>query len=124
MLVVLTGWQANAADGVAVDASSKSDVVSFCIRADDDHKVSAEFGVEFRPDTPKRWKEHFPKIVTGEGAYFSMPLRIDLKPRGDPSGQTVHLQFGTCSAARLQCDLVQVAVRVPATRAVAPSCLE
>ncbi len=111
---LLNGLTRLASGGVTLDVETLSDRVVFCVRADETHKVSSEFGVEFKIEKRNSgtWKERFPKVVTGSNWYFTLPLRIDLMTRGNASGQRVHVELGACSTSNM-CDRVEFVAVVP-----------
>jgi hypothetical protein len=102
-----------ASEGVSVDVAALDDGVAFCINTSADQKISAEYGIEFWPDTASGWREKFPKLVTADRAYFELPLRIHLKRRGEVAGTRMHVKLGTCSVSKGQCELVEITVRIP-----------
>jgi hypothetical protein len=100
--------------GVSITVHYLHDRSVFCIDADATHKISAEYGIEFR--VPKKdiqlWSERFPKVVNGEGRYFSLPLQVELMARGDVIGRHVTVELGACSSEAL-CDTITFDLAVP-----------
>jgi hypothetical protein len=110
-------------EGVSVDVMVLRDLVAFCIKAANDLKVSAEYGVEFKVDRreTRLWNERFPKMVTGADYYFDLPLRIELKSRGDVRQHRIELDLGACSEATY-CTPVKFKLTMPANYAAAMQC--
>jgi hypothetical protein len=101
-------------DGVTINVRTLRDRVIFCINADQDHKISSEFGVEFTvfQQDERLWAETFPKIVTRSGWYFNLPLGLNLKTRAEVSGRTVRIKLGACSVDEL-CNVLNFSVEIP-----------
>jgi hypothetical protein len=110
-------------DGLSVDVTVLRDHVAFCIKAGNDLKISSEYGVEFKVDRrdTRLWDERLPKVVTGAGYYFDLPLRIDLKSRGDVRSRRVELDMGACSKATY-CKPVRFKLTMPSNYATAVQC--
>ena len=110
-------------DGVSVEVMALRDHVAFCIRAENDLKISAEYGVEFKVDRrdARLWNERMPKTVTGAGYYFDLPLRIDLKSRGDVRQHRIELDLGACSEATY-CAPVKFKLTMPSNYAAGVQC--
>jgi hypothetical protein len=102
-------------DGVNLSIATLADRVVFCISASGDLKVSSEYGVEFKADGPygKLWRETLPKVVTGSPYYFDLPLRIELKTRGNAEERPITVDLGACSSAANACVPVTFEVSAP-----------
>jgi hypothetical protein len=102
-------------DGVSLSIATLADGVVFCISASGDLKVSSEYGVEFRADGPnaRLWRETLPKVVTGSPYYFDLPLRIELKTRGNAQERPITVGLGACSAAANVCAPITFEVSAP-----------
>jgi hypothetical protein len=102
-------------NGVNLSIATLADRVVFCISALGDLKVSSEYGVEFRADGPygKLWQETLPKVVTGSPYYFDLPLRIELKTRGNAEERPITVDLGACSSAANACVPVTFEVSAP-----------
>src|SRR5665213_2523169 len=59
-------------NGVALEVHTMRDRVFFCIDAEKDFKISAQYGVEFKASRREAhlWNESLPKVVTGSDWYF------------------------------------------------------
>jgi hypothetical protein len=92
-------------EGVSLSIATLGDRVAFCIAASGDLKISSEYGIEFKADGQhgKLWSETLPKVVTGPPYYFDLPLRIELKTRGDARERPITVDLGACSAAANVC---------------------
>lgn len=103
-------------EGVSVDVMALRDHVAFCITAANDLKISSEYGVEFKVDRrdARLWDERFPKAVTAAPYYFDLPLRIELKSRGDVRQRRIELDLGACSEATY-CTPVRFKLTLPST---------
>jgi hypothetical protein len=90
-------------EGISVEVTALRDLVAFCIMAANDLKISSEYGVEFKVDgrDARLWNERLPKTVTAAPYYFDLPLRIELKSRGDVRQRRIELDLGACSEATL-----------------------
>jgi hypothetical protein len=110
-------------EGVSVEVVVLRDLVAFCIKAANDLKVSAEYGVEFKVDRrdTRLWNERFPKMVTGADYYFDLPLRIELKSHGDVRQHRIALDLGACSEATY-CTPVRFKLTMPSNYAAAAQC--
>jgi hypothetical protein len=88
-------------DGVTLDAYSNGKLVTFCFNAEQNVKIAAEYGVEFKtpPVEARFWKEKLPKVVAGSDPYFEPPVRIDLRTQGSPPSRKVSVGFGICVSA-------------------------
>jgi hypothetical protein len=103
--------------GVSLEVKTLPDRVLLCVNSDGEHKISSQFGIEFNADKGSDvWEESFPKIVEGPDWYFALPLRIDLKTRGNPAGQHLRIELGACSAKRSLCNKIEFLVIVPPMR--------
>ena len=104
--------------GISIQVQRLKDGVSFCVRSDGEHKVSSEFGIEFRVERgdPRSWRDKLPKIVTGQGWYFLLPMEVELATLKDPGGQTMHVELGACSAKDNNCDKLEFSIPVPKDR--------
>ena len=102
--------------GVSIHVQRLADRVAFCVSADQHHKVSSEFGIEFSLEkgSASAWKDRLPKLATGPGYYFDLPARFDLRTRGNPEGQSVHIELGACSKETNMCDKLEFVAAVPA----------
>ena len=102
-------------DGVRLAVEAHTDHVVFCISASGDLKVSSEYGVEFKSakTTSKLWAEALPKVVTGPPYYFALPLRIELRTRGNAQERAITLALGACSAASNACVPITFEVNIP-----------
>jgi hypothetical protein len=102
-------------DGVNLSIATLADRVVFCISASGDLKISSEYGVGFKADGPngKLWRETLPKVVTGSPYYFDLPLRIELKTRGNAEKRPITVDLGACSAAANACVPVTFEVSAP-----------
>jgi hypothetical protein len=102
-------------NGVNLSIATLADRVVFCISALGDLKVSSEYGVEFKADGPygKLWRETLPKVVTGSPYYFDLPLRIELKTRGNAEERPITVDLGACSSAANACVPVTFEVSAP-----------
>jgi hypothetical protein len=102
-------------DGVTLAVTTLVDRVVFCITATGDIKVSSEYGVELKsaPHDARSWLDALPKVVTGVPYYFDLPLRVELKTRGNARERRVDLNLGACSAAANACLPVTFEVRTP-----------
>lgn len=112
-------WDVRAArEGVTLRARVLRDRVRFCIDAAQDLKVSAQYGVELKAPADERmlWAEALPKVVTGPGWYFGLPLQIDLTTAGTPRERHVHLDLGACSSAKQMCSSIVFDVVLPPYR--------
>jgi hypothetical protein len=119
-LVALAPFSADAEvhmqkDGVTLSVTTLVDRVIFCISALGDSKISSEFGVEFKADrqNSKLWSEHLPKVVTGPPYYFDLPLRVELKTRGNAQERPISLNLGACSSAANTCVPITFEVKAP-----------
>jgi|SRR5450432_446886 hypothetical protein len=103
-------------DGVSLSIATLADRVVFCISASGDLKVSSEYGVGFRADgqNGKLWRETLPKVVTATPYYFDLPLRIELKTRGNAEVRPITVDLGACSSAANACVPVIFEVSAPA----------
>jgi hypothetical protein len=110
-------------DGLSVEVMVQRNHVVFCIRAENDLKISSEYGVEFKADRrdARLWDERLPKVVTGAGDYFDLPLRIDLKSRGDVRGRRIAMDMGACSEATL-CTPVRFKLTLPSNYSGGAQC--
>jgi hypothetical protein len=101
--------------GISIQAQRLQNHVSFCVRSDGDHKVSSEFGIEFRIEhgDPRMWAETFPKLITADGWYFSLPMRVNLATRRSFVGQVMHVELGACSVKDNNCDRLDYRIAVP-----------
>lgn len=101
--------------GVSIQVQRLHDRVSFCVSADRHHKVSSEFGIEFRLEKggASAWKEKLPKIVTGAGYYFELPARFDLRTRPSAEAQAMHIELGACSQEAAMCDKLEFVAVIP-----------
>jgi hypothetical protein len=101
--------------GISIQAQRLKDSISFCVRSDGEHKVSSEFGIEFKVERGDAgsWRDKLPKIITGPGYYFSLPKEVELATRKDPGGQTMHVELGACSAKENRCDRLEFSIPVP-----------
>jgi hypothetical protein len=108
--------------GVSIEVQRLHDRVSFCVSADQHHKVSSEFGVEFSLEkgSASAWKERLPKVITGPGYYFDLPARFDLRTRANAEGQSIHVALGACSKEADMCDKLEFVTTVPAEIEQAP----
>jgi hypothetical protein len=102
-------------NGVTLAVTTLVDRVVFCISASGDLKVSSEYGVEFKsnPHNAKFWLDALPKVVTGPPYYFDLPLRIELKTRGNVHERRVDLNLGACSSAANACVPITFEVSAP-----------
>ena len=102
-------------DGVSLSIATLADRVVFCISASGDLKVSSEYGVEFKADGPngELWRETLPKVVTGSPYYFDLPLRIELKTRGNAPARPITVDLGACSSAANACVPITFEVSAP-----------
>jgi hypothetical protein len=103
-------------DGVLISVRPLPDQVLFCIDADADHKISAEFGVEFKliRGDKRLWREEFPKLITGPSQYFELPILVSLQASSRRvAGHSLHVVLGACSFVTFTCDLINRIVRVP-----------
>jgi hypothetical protein len=105
-------------DGLSVAVASLADRVAFCITAADDLKISSEYGIEFKTDRRNSvfWLEALPKVVTGPPYYFDLPLRIELRTRGNVRERRIELNLGVCSSAASTCVPISLEVIVSAVR--------
>ncbi len=106
-------------DGVALSVMSLPDRIVFCIEADANHKISAEYGVEIKllKGDKKLWREKFPKVITGPNRYFELPVRIDLHTLShNVGGNSLEITFGACSSLTSSCNLIRQSIRVPEVR--------
>jgi hypothetical protein len=110
-------------EGVSVEAMVLRDRVAVCIWAENDLKISAEYGVEFKVDRrdTRLWNERFPKMVTGAGSNFDLPLRVELSARGDLRQRRIEVDLGACSEATF-CTPVRFKLTLPAIYAVRSPC--
>jgi hypothetical protein len=101
-------------DGVTLDAYALDDRVVFCINAEKDLSISAEYGVQFKAhrNDMRWWNESLPKRVTGKDDYFEMPLQIDLKIRGGLKKRHVDVDLGACSVGKY-CTPISFRVTIP-----------
>jgi hypothetical protein len=102
-------------DGVSLHARTFRDAVIICINAQPPLRIaSSDYGVRFEIERNDRrfWNEAFPKTVTGPGWYFDLPLRIELKTRGDVQRRRIDVDLGTCSEATL-CNPVKLLITLP-----------
>jgi hypothetical protein len=110
------GEQSDAArverDGVILEIQTLADRVVFCVSAREGIKISAQYGVTIDAYGRDKnvWNERLPKIITGDGWDFNLPLRIELNTRGSAAAGRVNIRLGACSD---HCDLVVFDVRVP-----------
>ena len=102
--------------GVSIQVQRLADRVAFCVNADQHHKVSSEFGVEFSLEkgSASAWKEKLPKVMTGPGYYFELPARFDLRTRANAEAQSIHIELGACSKEADICDKLEFVAAVPA----------
>jgi hypothetical protein len=119
-LLVLAPFSADAEvhlqkDGVRLSVTTLVDRVVFCISASSDLKISSEYGVEFKADRQngRFWSEPLPKVVTGPPYYFILPLRIELKTRGNAQERPISLNLGACSSAANTCVPVTFEINAP-----------
>jgi len=106
-------------DGVAVRAFVLSDRVVFCFSAEPTVKIASDYGINFRvPDNEKEaWSEALPKLVTKEGWYFALPLRVELKTRGAISARHVSLDLGACYAEKY-CNPIALDIEITSSPAM------
>jgi hypothetical protein len=113
--------------GVSLSTATLGDRVVFCIAASGDLKISSEYGVEFRTDGQhgRLWSETLPKVVTGPPYYFDLPLRIELKTRGNARERPITVDLGACSAAANVCLPItfEVSASGSSQSEAAPDCL-
>jgi hypothetical protein len=102
-------------DGISLSIAALADRVVFCISASGDLKVSSEYGVAFKADGPnsKLWRETLPKIVTGPPYYFDLPLRIEMKTRGNAQERPITVDLGACSSAANTCVPITFEISAP-----------
>ena len=102
-------------DGVNLSIATLADRVVFCISASGDLKVSSEYGIGFKADgaNVKLWRDALPKVVTGSPYYFDLPLRIELKTRGNAQVRPITVDLGACSAAAKTCVPITFEVSAP-----------
>jgi hypothetical protein len=119
-LLVLAPFSADAEvhlqkDGVRLSVTTLVDRVVFCISASGDLKISSEYGVEFKADRQngRFWSEPLPKVVTGPPYYFNLPLRIELKTRGNAQERPISLNLGACSSATNTCVPITFEINTP-----------
>ena len=76
---------------------------------------TTEFGVEFSVETgnASAWKEKLPKVMTGPGYYFELPMRFELRTRGDAEAQSIYIELGACSKETNMCDKLEFVAAVP-----------
>jgi len=103
-------------DGVSLSIATLADRVVFCISASGDLKVSSEYGVEFKTNeaSAKLWRETLPKVFTGAPYYFELPLRIELKTRGDAKERPITVDLGACSSTANACVPITFEASAPA----------
>ena len=102
--------------GVSIQVQRLSDRVLFCVNADQHHKISSEFGVEFSLEkgSASAWREKLPKVMTAAGYYFELPARFDLRTRASTEAQSLHIELGACSKEANMCDKLEFVAAVPA----------
>ncbi len=102
--------------GVSIQVQRLADRIAFCVNADQHHKVSSEFGVEFSLEkgSASVWKDKLPKVMTGPGYYFELPARFDLRTRASAEAQTLHIELGACSKETDMCDKLEFVAAIPA----------
>jgi hypothetical protein len=86
-------------NGVLVNVWSDPHRVIFCFSAAKDVKIASGYGIEFKSPANQKlyWDERLPKVVTKDGNYFSLPLRVELRTRNAIEKRHISIDLGACS---------------------------
>ena len=101
-------------DGVKVRTFTLSNSIVFCFSAEPNFEIPSEYGVNFivPDDEKKAWNEPLPKLVTKEGWYFDLPLRVEIKTLASAINRHVNLDLGACYGDKY-CNLVAFDIEIP-----------
>ncbi len=112
--------------GISVSLHATKDQLTVCVGAREGWKVSSEYGVQFNADrqAARAFSDKLPYTYRGEGTYFQIPLRIDLKTNRAPRGRILNVDLGAC-AFDAQCQPLVFELEIPGISAEtsgAPAC--
>jgi hypothetical protein len=104
-------------DGVVLSVFQLSDRLVFCFNEKPGVKISSDYGVNFTiPESEKSaWNETFPKLVSQEGWYFDMPLRIELLKASSAASRHLSLDLGACYDDKNLCNRIELEIEVPSS---------